>query len=350
MVFVYSFLPIFIFILVDSLWGEVPGLIVAILSGIIELIWEYKKSKKIEKIILVDIGFLVILGGVSLLLNNEIYFRLKPAAIQLVFLVIIGISAFSDYPILLKMTGRYMKNFNLEVVDNRIMKKIFSIFFWVLLFHTVLIVYSAFFLSKKWWAFISGFLLYIILGVIFLFYLIKSYLSHRKYSEEEWFDLVDVNGNVIGKAPRSVCHSNPKLLHPVVHLHVFNSKGELLLQKRSKNKDIQPDKWDTAVGGHISSGEDVITALMRETREELGFFPEKYWQLAQYIMTNEIESEFVYSFFTVYDGPFEFDRNEISEIKFWTVAEIDKANKSDFTPNFLQELEILRRTMFKKNI
>ena len=69
-----------------------------------------------------------------------------------------------------------------------------------------------------------------------------------------------------------------KLLHPVIHLHVFNSKGELYLQKRPDWKDIQPGKWDTSVGGHIDLGESVDIALRRETQEELGitdFMPEK---------------------------------------------------------------------------
>ena len=82
--------------------------------------------------------------------------------------------------------------------------------------------------------------------------------------KEEWFPLVDEAGLVIGKATRKECHSGTKLLHPVVHLHVFNNVGELYLQKRSLRKDIQPGKWDTAVGGHIDYGETVEEALRRE--------------------------------------------------------------------------------------
>ena len=88
--------------------------------------------------------------------------------------------------------------------------------------------------------------------------------------KEEWFPLVDEKGETIGKATRKECHSGSKMLHPVVHLHIFNKAGDLYLQKRSINKDIQPGKWDTAVGGHIDYGETVEDALHREVREELG--------------------------------------------------------------------------------
>ena len=72
---------------------------------------------------------------------------------------------------------------------------------------------------------------------------------------EERFPLVDEEGTVVGVATRGACHNGSRLLHPVVHLHVFNAKGELYLQKRPEWKDIQPGKWDTAVGGHMDYGE-----------------------------------------------------------------------------------------------
>ena len=92
----------------------------------------------------------------------------------------------------------------------------------------------------------------------------------KKDNQEELFPIVDEQGNILRAATRGECHNGSKLLHPVVHLHVFNSAGQLYLQRRPAWKDIQPGKWDTAVGGHVDLGESVEQALRREAREELG--------------------------------------------------------------------------------
>ena len=113
-------------------------------------------------------------------------------------------------------------------------------------------------------------------------------------NNEEMFPVVDEEGNIIAAATRGECHNGSKLLHPVIHLHVFNSKGELYLQKRPDWKDIQPGKWDTSVGGHIDLEESVDIALRRETQEELGitdFMPEK---LTSYIFESTRERELVF--------------------------------------------------------
>ena len=61
-----------------------------------------------------------------------------------------------------------------------------------------------------------------------------------KDNKDEQFPIVDENGNLLGAVSRGHAHDGSKILHPVVHLHVFNSKGELYLQHRPEWKDIQP--------------------------------------------------------------------------------------------------------------
>ena len=118
-------------------------------------------------------------------------------------------------------------------------------------------------------------------------------------SDEELFPLVDEDGNQIGKATRRECHSGTMLLHPVVHLHVFNAKGELYLQKRSTDKDIQPGKWDTSVGGHVDYDETVENALKREAREELGLEIADAKLLYRYIFKSRVEKELVNTYMIV---------------------------------------------------
>ncbi|HQO10127.1 MAG TPA: NUDIX domain-containing protein [Clostridiales bacterium] len=157
---------------------------------------------------------------------------------------------------------------------------------------------------------------------------------------EEMLPLVNEKGEVIGKAPRSLCHSDKKYLHPVVHLHVMNSKGEIYLQKRPLNKKIQPGKWDTAVGGHIAYGEDIFLSLQREAEEEIGigdFTPEK---AAEYIWESSVEREYIYSFTTVYDGPLTPNSTELDGSRFWSKTEIESnLGKGVFTPNFEKEFK-----------
>lgn len=159
-------------------------------------------------------------------------------------------------------------------------------------------------------------------------------------AQDELFPIIDEDCNVIGKATRRECHSGSMLLHPVVHLHVFNSKGELYLQKRSLSKDIQPGKWDTAVGGHVDYGEEIETALRREAREELGITDYTPVFFLRYTYQSTREREVVNDYYCIYDGDFNVDPVEIDEGRFWTREEIEsQISTGIFTPQFSGELE-----------
>ncbi len=158
-------------------------------------------------------------------------------------------------------------------------------------------------------------------------------------SRPEIFDIVDEQNKVTGQASRQEVHGNPSLIHRVVHVLVFNPKGELFLQKRSRCKDVHPGKWDTSVGGHVDAGESYDDAALREMREELGIQGIKLEFLHTYLHKNSFESEFVQSYRCCWDGSIRTDPEEIEEGRFWSLKEISDSDPLLFTPNFLDELK-----------
>lgn len=160
---------------------------------------------------------------------------------------------------------------------------------------------------------------------------------------EEFFDLVDREGRIIGQASRRECHGNPALIHQAVHVAVFNRAGQLFLQKRADTKDIQPGKWDTSVGGHLQAGESPDTGARRELREELGVADAELTRAYEFIWESPIETELVRTFAIVHEGPFSLQVEEISDGRFWGLEEIAAALPSNFaTPQFRFEFPRLR--------
>jgi len=175
-------LPLFIFILADEIWGTETGLYVALGFGLLELAYTYIRDRRIERFILFDTGLLLALGAVSILLENEIFFKLKPALIEALLCVILGLSAFTSKNIMLNMTERFTKKMNLEIQDEQVrqMQKTSAVMFFLVLAHVAMIVYSAYFMSKEAWAFISGVLFYIIMGVFFAGQLVRARVVARR--------------------------------------------------------------------------------------------------------------------------------------------------------------------------
>ena len=86
----------------------------------------------------------------------------------------------------------------------------------------------------------------------------------------EYFDVLDENGYKTGKTKlRQDVHRDGDW-HRGISVYIVNSKGDVLLQKRSQNVDKYPNMWNVSSGGHVDAGEDSITTAIREVKEELG--------------------------------------------------------------------------------
>ncbi|MBN2095250.1 MAG: NUDIX domain-containing protein [Candidatus Aenigmarchaeota archaeon] len=149
----------------------------------------------------------------------------------------------------------------------------------------------------------------------------------------EFFDIVDENDLPTGiQKPRSVAHRDG-LWHRVIHVWIYNSRGEVLLQLRQKDKDTYPNVWDLSVGGHVTAGSSIIDAAKREVFEEVGlnlkesdleFYGKKK---SEKTPDGNIDSEYHYVYLLKYDGLFEnlkFQEEEIQKIQFITLEDLEK--------------------------
>jgi isopentenyldiphosphate isomerase len=157
---------------------------------------------------------------------------------------------------------------------------------------------------------------------------------------------MEPSGLVIGRSTREYCHGGAKPLHPVIHVHIIDRFSRIYLQKRSMKKDIQPGKWDTAVGGHVSYGESIVEAVFREAYEELRLIEFNPIHIETYQFESPVEKEMVSIFAAV--GSYELapDLDEVDEGRWWPVEEIDaNMGKGVFTPNFESEFQMIRKQL-----
>ena len=164
----------------------------------------------------------------------------------------------------------------------------------------------------------------------------------------EVLPLIEPSGLVYGQAARSWCHGGggSRALHPVVHLHLIDHEGRVYLQKRSMNKHLLPGYWDTAVGGHVSYGELALEALYREAAEELSLTSFNPVYLGAYPYDTGRDYEQVIIFASVGHPDLNPDNAEVSEGRWWSFEEIEKAlSEGILTPNFEWEFYRIREKL-----
>lgn len=160
---------------------------------------------------------------------------------------------------------------------------------------------------------------------------------------------VDKNDVVIGAGSKKEAWSNGIIVR-IAHVFVFNTKGEFLIQKRSDKHISSPGKWDQSAVGHVDEGESYIEAALRETEEELGIDVIELEELTKYFSdekdeADKIKKRFNMLYKTIYDGEIIFGKDEVSEVKWITLYELEKWMKEspdDFTEGFRDAYKIYK--------
>jgi isopentenyl-diphosphate delta-isomerase type 1 len=147
--------------------------------------------------------------------------------------------------------------------------------------------------------------------------------------QPELFVVVDDNDNVLGYLPEDECH-NKGVRHRTSSVVVFNSKGEILLQRRSPQKKLFPGFYTVSASGHVAKNADSETAqtydeaAKREFIEELGVNPPPL----KFIGTVKIESPehltITAIYTTIFDGPL--NQTQMRLLKF-NFSALHKSNK-----------------------
>ena len=139
---------------------------------------------------------------------------------------------------------------------------------------------------------------------------------------EEIFEVVDENDEIIGKATRKECHTNPNLIHRIVVVIVLNSEGKMYLKKRSMTKDLYKGMWEVSCSGHVDHGETYEYAAKRELEEELRIKDIQLKKISKFNIFDEIQKEIAELFICNYDGEIKLNLDEASEGGFFSIDAI----------------------------
>lgn len=158
---------------------------------------------------------------------------------------------------------------------------------------------------------------------------------------EEIVMIVDEQNQPIAAVTRKIMRQQ-RLIHRATYILVFNTGGELFIQKRSRNKDIYPGYWDLAAGGVVLAGESYEESARRELREELGISGVKLRPLFDQYYEDADNRVWGRIYACTSNGPFTLQEEEIDGGRFIALGEIAALNQSEpVTPDGLLLLERL---------
>jgi 8-oxo-dGTP pyrophosphatase MutT (NUDIX family) len=152
----------------------------------------------------------------------------------------------------------------------------------------------------------------------------------------ELVTIVDRENNVVGSATRRQMRAE-RLPHRCSYILVFNSRGQLYVQKRTLIKDIYPGFWDAAAGGVMQVGESYEESAAREVGEELGVHGVGLRPLFDMWFEDDRSAVWGRAFTCVYDGPLALQAEEVQFVEPMTPEEVQRraAAGEAFTPDGL---------------
>jgi isopentenyl-diphosphate delta-isomerase len=167
--------------------------------------------------------------------------------------------------------------------------------------------------------------------------------------DNEQLILVNPNDKIIGYQNKKKCHLGDGILHRAFSIFIFNSKGQILMQKRSQKKQLWPFFWSNSCCSHPRKGESYQIAIHRRLKEELGIdtklkFLFKFQYQARFNKVGS-ENELCSVYIGKSDDPIIINKNEIAEWKFFKISVLDEwlqQNPLKFTPWFKMEWERIR--------
>jgi isopentenyl-diphosphate delta-isomerase type 1 len=158
--------------------------------------------------------------------------------------------------------------------------------------------------------------------------------------EDEVYDVVDEDDNIIGKKTRRDIHKD-KLIHRSAIFFIFDKKGRIFVNQRSESKKFFPGHWSICFGGHVNSGESYEEAAVRECKEETGLEGKPFYMgYFKHRHSTENENQKVFGFIT--DKEPKLDLKELQRGRFMTIQEVKKFLKEkDFLPETKDHFRIL---------
>ena len=162
-----GFIPLLAYILADLAFGETIGLFVGLGIGVIEFAVSFAREKKADLFIAADTLLLAAMGALSLGLRNQLFFRLKPAVMEGIVAVSMAILLFLPPELLKAYMGHQVKGLELGEESLPTLKRSLGLMVSVLFLHAALTAWAALAASTAVWGFVSGGLLYLMLGGAF---------------------------------------------------------------------------------------------------------------------------------------------------------------------------------------